>query len=96
MDETCWRLDNGTLHTIARRGADDVTVDLSIDEKTSITVICAITAAGHKLPPWAIIKGKTARCEQRYRDSPKIVTGRISYLIWDLQGESAQEERESE
>ena len=72
MDETSWRLNNGTLRTIARRGADDVTVDLSIDERTCITVICCVTASGRKLPPWAIIKGKTARCEARYRSSPKL------------------------
>ena len=72
MDETSWRLNNGTLRTVARRGADDVTVDLSVDERTSITVICCVTASGKKLAPWAIIKGKTARCEARYRDSDKL------------------------
>lgn len=72
MDETSWRLSNGTLHTIARRGVDDVSIDLSIDAKTSITVICAVAASGHKLSPWAIIKGKTTKCELRYRNSPKL------------------------
>ena len=72
MDETAWRLSNGIVKTIHRRGADDVCVETQLDEKTCLTVICCVTASGRKLPPWIICKGKTARCEKRYRDSLKL------------------------
>ena len=72
MDETAWRLNNGRLQTITRTGADEVTVETSLDEKTCLTVICAVCASGRKLPPWVIVKGKTARCEAKYRENPKL------------------------
>ena len=72
MDETAWRLSNGRLQTLAKRGSDEVTCFTQVDERTCLTVICTITASGKKLAPWVIVKGKTERAEQRYRDDPRI------------------------
>ena len=72
MDETAWRLYNGQLTTLARRGADEVMTCSRLDEKSNITVICTVTLDGKKLPPWAIIKGKTEKCEERYRKDPRM------------------------
>jgi hypothetical protein len=41
-----------------------VTVRLNASEKDSITVLASVTAAGEKLPLFAIAKGKTKRAEQ--------------------------------
>ena len=72
MDETAWRLSNGRLQTLAKTGSDEVTCYTQIDERKCLTVICTITASGKKLAPWVIVKGKTERAEQRYRDDERI------------------------
>lgn len=72
MDETAWRLSNGKLQTLAKRGSDEVTCFTQVDDRTCLTVICTITASGKKLAPWVIVKGKTERAEQRYKDDPRI------------------------
>lgn len=72
MDETAWRLFNGRLITIARRGTEDVSAPARVDEKANFTVLCTVTLSGRKLPPWVIIRGTTDRCEQSYRNDPRL------------------------
>ena len=72
MDETAWRLFNGQLTTIARRGSDEVCPVARLDERTCFTVICTVSFSGHKLPPWVILKGTTQRCEASYRQDPRL------------------------
>ena len=66
MDESCWRIVNGKLITISRKGADEVIVSTRTDLKTTLTVIATINAKGEKLPIWIIAHGKTSRCEEKY------------------------------
>lgn len=72
MDETAWRLFHGALRTLARRGAEEVSTRSRLDDKDNLTVICTVSLAGEKLPPWVIVKGKTDRCEQRYRNDQRL------------------------
>ena len=71
-DETCWRVLNGKLRTLAPRGADHVAVQSAVDEKESITAIATITMSGEKLPLIILAKGTTRRCEDRFRQSPLV------------------------
>ena len=82
MDETCWRLLNGEVRTLARTGADDVRVLSKLTAKSDITVIASCTASGERLPLWAIAKGKTALCEAKYRQSSRLraVLGRQLFI----------------
>lgn len=43
MDETAWRLFNGQLTTIARRGSDEVAPAAQLDERSCFTVICTVS-----------------------------------------------------
>jgi hypothetical protein len=63
-DETCWRLYPQGILTWAEKGKDNVQLHCSGDEKASITVMAAISAAGDKLPLFFIAKGKTVRAER--------------------------------
>ena len=72
VDETCWRLINGQLKTLARTGDDSVRVLTKCTQKSDLTVIAACTASGERLPLWALAKGTTPRCEEKYRSSPKL------------------------
>ena len=72
VDETCWRLFNSRPRTVARTGSDSVQVKSKTDMKASITVIAACTAAGDRLPLWAVATGVTVRCETKFRDSEKL------------------------
>jgi hypothetical protein len=72
MDETCWRVVNGTLRTIARVGTETVNLNLDTSLKESLTAIGGISAEGVKLPIWVICKGKTDRCENRFRNDPEL------------------------
>jgi hypothetical protein len=67
MDETCWRICNGNLSTIARRGAESVDCEFDFCQKTNITAIGGISAAGEKLPLWLIKKGESDQCERKLR-----------------------------
>ena len=68
MDETCWRIINGTLKTLQRKGTDNVTINLECDPKLSVTVIATISASGEKLPLWVIVTGKSG-AERRFREN---------------------------
>ena len=72
MDETAWRLFNGKLTTIARRGSEEVSPVARLDERCCFTVICTVSLCGEKLPPWVILKGTTQRCEASYRQDPRL------------------------
>jgi hypothetical protein len=67
VDETCWRVIDGQLRTIARTGSETVNCRFPCDEKLSVTVIAGISLDGGKLPLWVITKGLTARCEAKIR-----------------------------
>ena len=71
-DETFWRICNGKLKTLARRGADDVRVTMDFGGKEGLTVMAAISMEGNTLPVWAIVKGSTSRCEERFRNDPRL------------------------
>ncbi|OHT05477.1 hypothetical protein TRFO_26836 [Tritrichomonas foetus] len=68
-DETSWRLLNGTIRTMAPTGSKEVNIDLHCDHRECISVLCTCRADGAKLPPVIICKGKTKRCENKYRDA---------------------------
>ena len=70
VDETCWRLLNGPVKTLAATGQEEVAVDAACNPKTDITVIAAVTKAGDRLPLYLLAKGKTPRCMDKYRNSP--------------------------
>ena len=72
MDESAWRLVNGELRTIARRGSDEVIMEMTQDIKATITVIATIDVDGGKHPIWIIARGKTAKCENKYRNDPRL------------------------
>lgn len=76
IDETAWRVIDHNLKTVARTGCDSVQCHWNSDEKECITAICGITAAGGKLPPWIIVRGRTERSESRFRND-KTIAGYI-------------------
>ena len=71
-DETFWRICNGSLKTVARKGADGVTIQTDFDVKQGLTVMVTVSMDGDILPPWVIVKGETAKAEQRFRDDPRL------------------------
>ena len=72
VDETCWRVINGRLQTVAPIGTDDVTVYTTADMKASLTAIAGCSKSGTKLPLWILAKGSTERCERKYRSAPRL------------------------
>lgn len=89
MDETAWRLTNGRLETLAKRGTDEVTSNMAIDERTCVTVICTITADGRKLPPWVVLKGKTDKTGKKYAQDPRLrryIENKRLYLTYSENG----------
>ena len=67
VDETCWRICNGRLSTVAPTGSDAVIVRTGTDMKTSITAIAACTMSGQRLPLWVLARGLTPDCEEKFR-----------------------------
>jgi hypothetical protein len=57
--ESCWRVYPGALKTWAPIGSQNVHLLVSGNEKDSLTVMAAITAARRKLPLCMIVAGKT-------------------------------------
>ena len=72
VDETCWSIINGKLHTVAQKGVDDVQIRLKENPKMCLTVIACCSKAGDRLPLWVIVKGKTQLCERKYREDPRL------------------------
>jgi hypothetical protein len=68
MDETSWKQIVNGAHTIADKGAEKVNCIFQGDPKTCLTAIASIDAGGGKLPLWILARGKTVRCEARYRN----------------------------
>ena len=81
-DETCWRILNGKLRTVALTGSDSVHVSIGFDSKETVTVMACCSAAGVKLPLYAIVKGKTAECERSLRNDSRLRSyiGRVLYI----------------
>ena len=71
-DETCWRILNGKLRTVAPKGADEVQVSIGFNSKETLTVMACCNASGGKLPLYAIVKGKTDRCEEALRSDRRL------------------------
>jgi hypothetical protein len=89
VDETFWRVSNATrLTTLAYIGAEDVTVDTGCDDKEGLTAICAVSAAGVKLPVWVICKGKSDKCQRRFENYPQLapVIDRQLFLVYSPSG----------
>lgn len=64
VDETSWFFYPRGLLTWAQKGAKNVSFQIDGNDKDNLTVLCAITAAGTKLPMMIIAAGKTARVEE--------------------------------
>ena len=72
VDETSWRVLNGKLKVIARRGADEVKVAADFDTKKTVTIIAGCMMSGKKLPLTLLSKGKSPACETKYRDDQRL------------------------
>ena len=64
VDETAWFFYPKGLLTWATKGSTDITISINGSDKDNITALCAITAAGTKLPMMLIAAGKTEAVEQ--------------------------------
>lgn len=62
VDETFWRLINGSIQVIGKIGTENRKVITHIDNKSGFTSIFIISAAGSFLKPIIVMKGKTNRC----------------------------------
>lgn len=62
MDETFWRIINGSMQVIGMIGSENRKVIMGTDNKSGFTAIFIISAAGNFLKPIIIIKGKTNKC----------------------------------
>ena len=72
VDESAWHTLPNVPLVIADRGADEVVCFTDADEKECITIIAGITMAGDKLPLWGIARGKTVRCEEKFRTNERL------------------------
>ena len=63
VDETAWLFYPRGLLTWANKGSSNVSISIEGSEKDNITVLCAITASGTKLPMMLIAAGKTTLVE---------------------------------
>lgn len=72
VDETSWRIVNGKLKTVCMRGSDEVRVEVGFDVKEAVTVMAGCSADGKKLPLMLIATGTTERCEDKYRQDPRL------------------------
>jgi hypothetical protein len=62
MDETFWRIVQGSLSVWGVRGSENRKVKSLADEKAGITICVTSRADGKLLPGVAVRKGKTPRC----------------------------------
>jgi hypothetical protein len=62
MDETAWKDIQMGGRTVAPRGVKSVPVRVKGDVKAAMSAICAISAAGDKLPPVYILQAESDRC----------------------------------
>jgi hypothetical protein len=73
IDETCWRLLEEPRKVLAEQGSETVKLASRTSEKTFLTGLGAISAAGQKLRLWALAKAKTRRCEPKFGPHPDIL-----------------------
>ena len=71
-DETCWRIVNGQIKTLALKGSQDVVLETSFDAKQAVTVMACMSANGEKLPLMVIAEGTTELCEQKFRKDKRL------------------------
>ncbi len=62
MDETFWRLINGSFNVIGIIGSENRKVNMNVNPKEGFTSILIISANGEFLKPIIVLKGKTNRC----------------------------------
>ena len=62
MDETFWRLVNGSLSVIGLTGSENRKVLVGCDVKSGFTSIFIISSDGQFLKPVIVVKGKTLKC----------------------------------
>ena len=89
VDETSWKLINGRLRTIARRGAEDVVLHTGADPRADITAIAACCKSGEKLPLWVLATGKTAKCTEKFTKSPVLrhyITSKLLIVHYSVKG----------
>ena len=72
IDETCLRVVNGKIKTIAIRGSQDVAVNTNFDMKQALTVVAACSCEGKKMPLFVLLKGKTEKCEEKLRQDKRL------------------------
>jgi hypothetical protein len=70
------------LLTWAPVGADGVTVNINANDKECVTVLASITAAGNKLPLFAIAQGKTQKVERTQLGSDETLVCAHSKSGW--------------
>ena len=71
-DETCWRIVNGKIKTLALKGSDEVNIQSNFDAKKSVTVMACCSADGKKLPLMVITSGTTPACEEKFRQNERL------------------------
>ena len=71
-DETCWRIVNGKIKTLALKGSDEVNIQSNFDGKKCVTVMACCSADGKKLPLMVIASGKSAACEEKFRKDERL------------------------
>ena len=64
-DQTNWKLINFSGLTWAKRGAEEVTVNIEGDSKKSFTAMATVDAQNRRYPLYLIAKGKTEQCHQQ-------------------------------
>jgi len=87
MDETGVQLDYTPGKVVAGKGAKYLQSRTSGNRET-ITIICAVNAAGKSLPPHVIVKGQTKRSlnSLQVQDAPEGTTWSCSDSGWTKQG----------
>jgi hypothetical protein len=81
-DEAAWRIVPSGLVTCAPVGRERVTVRLNGNKNDSVTFVASLTAAGGKLPVFAIAKGKTQRAEWDQLGSDPTIAKDHAPLEW--------------
>jgi hypothetical protein len=62
-DETVWKFHPNGIFTWADTGSQHIPVNVTGNDKDSITVMASVTLAKTKLPLYILAKGRTERCE---------------------------------
>jgi hypothetical protein len=81
-DETAWTVIPSGLLVWAPVGADGVTVNTNANDKECVAVLASTTAAGNKLPLFAIAQGKTKKVERTQLGSDETLVCAHSTSGW--------------